>query len=83
MIKITIERETITEYTTTENFPIERVPTEKRTQGYGGREEILFHERFEPRDVVKRQTTKTTLLEQQVDDADFNLVKVIQAINNI
>lgn len=84
MIKITIEKTTSVEYTETDNLVIEKIPTDYQQDGYGGRKEVVMHEKFAPQQVTKVKQVTVKLLEQQIEDESlFNLNGVIAAINGL
>jgi len=84
LIKITIERHGKRQYRETVNYVISKTPTDKtRPSDYGSRQEIVFDEKYEPREVTKWADTKDTLLEQEITDSDFDLKAVIKAINGL
>lgn len=83
MIKITIEKITETVRTETQHKLVKSTPTEiTEKSDYGNRSVVKCIEEYAPVEITVKDTSKTTLLIQEIkDDADFNLKAVIGAIN--
>lgn len=74
-------------YTETKNFITKSTPTDKTesTSDYGsGRQKVLCDEEYATKDVTMERTTRITLLVQEiVNEAEFDLPIVIGAINKL
>lgn len=83
MIKIEIKKYTDKEYVETASYPTEEIPTDKIKSTTYGETNYVMHKKYEVRDVKKISTTETILLQQNVEDDNFDLATVIIAINQL
>lgn len=78
-----VEVTKITEWTETvkENLVTERVPTGKKESDGYGRNEVVYHEKYQVVEVEKDKRYSQEILKQEVDTLD--ITAVIKAINGI
>lgn len=62
-----------------EQMCIKEVPTDKRQEGYGNRQEVAFEREYQPVEKIERKQYDTKVYEQTVDSID--MVAVINAVN--
>jgi hypothetical protein len=83
MIEITIKRITTTSHKETKNYITEKTPTAIKKSDYNGREETVFSEKYELREVDVSEITTLVLLSQNVEDDKFVMANVVKAINGL
>jgi hypothetical protein len=88
LIKITIERTTLKNFTETQQFCVLEVPTEivEEDRNYSGNttKKVQYQRTYEPREIPKVKEIREILVTQEIaNDEDFDLKAVIKAINKI
>lgn len=87
MIKISITKVSKESYTETQNFVVKETATDKieTTEGYGNTQvkKPVMDREYQVQEITKSREVTTTLLGQELDDEQFNLKRVIAAINDL
>jgi hypothetical protein len=86
MIRITIEQVITEKYVETKNFVTSSTPTTiVQPKGpYDREDKVLCKEEFAVKDVqMQREITRKLLTQEIVKDEDFDLARVISAINGL
>jgi hypothetical protein len=79
--KYIVEIKQVGQETTTETkqFPTKREPTDIKSPGYSGRDEVAYKEEFEIRDVPTVKTCEWQIYRQECSNLDIRAV--IDAVN--
>jgi hypothetical protein len=85
MVKVLITQTQIEKYTEHKNFLVKSTPTEikDRENTYSDKMICKSVEEYASHDVPMQRSVSITLIEQNVDDEEFDLKAVIKALNGL